>query len=53
MTEALRTHFADYAAFHRTVGNRACHSFGIPIIVLALVRAPRARPARRRWAASS
>ena len=35
MTDALRKHFADYAAFHTTAGNRACHSFGIPIIVLA------------------
>ena len=35
MTQALRSHFADYAAFHKTVGNQACHSFGIPIIVLA------------------
>ena len=35
MTSALRTHFDDYAAFHRTPGNRVCHSFGIPIIVLA------------------
>jgi uncharacterized membrane protein YGL010W len=35
MTEALRTHFADYAAFHRTAGNKACHAVGIPIIVLA------------------
>ena len=35
MTEALRTHFADYAAFHRTAGNKACHSLGIPIIVLS------------------
>ena len=34
MTEALRSHFADYAAFHRTAGNKACHSFGIPLIVL-------------------
>ena len=25
MTEALRAHFADYAAFHRTPGNKACH----------------------------
>jgi len=37
MTDALRTHFADYAAFHRTAGNKACHSFGIPIIVLSLL----------------
>ena len=35
MTEALRSHFDDYAAFHRTAGNKVCHSFGIPIIVLA------------------
>ena len=35
MTSALRTHFDDYAAFHRTPGNRLCHSFGIPIIVLS------------------
>jgi uncharacterized membrane protein YGL010W len=35
MTQALRSHFDDYAAFHRTPGNRVCHSFGIPIIVLA------------------
>jgi uncharacterized membrane protein YGL010W len=35
MNEALRSHFSDYAAFHRTAGNKACHSFGIPIIVLA------------------
>jgi len=35
MTETLRSHFADYAAFHTTAGNKACHAFGIPIIVLA------------------
>lgn len=35
MTEALRRHFADYAAFHRTAGNKACHALGIPTIVLA------------------
>ena len=37
MTDTLRAHFADYAAFHRTAGNKACHSFGIPIIVLSLL----------------
>lgn len=37
MSEALRRHFADYAAFHTTAGNKACHSFGIPIIVLSLL----------------
>jgi len=35
MTEGLRRHFDDYARFHRTPGNKLCHSFGIPIIVLA------------------
>ena len=35
MTEALRSHFSDYAAFHRTPGNKLCHSLGIPIIVLS------------------
>jgi uncharacterized membrane protein YGL010W len=35
MTEALRAHFSDYAAFHRTPGNKACHSLGIPLIVLS------------------
>jgi uncharacterized membrane protein YGL010W len=35
MSPALRSHFDDYAAFHRTPGNKACHSFGIPIILLA------------------
>jgi uncharacterized membrane protein YGL010W len=35
VTEVLRGHFDDYAAFHTTPGNRACHSLGIPIIVLA------------------
>ena len=37
MTDTLRAHFADYAAFHRTAGNKACHSFGIPIIVLSVL----------------
>jgi len=35
LTVVLRRHFDDYAAFHRTRGNRACHSLGIPLIVLA------------------
>ncbi len=35
MTQALRSHFDDYAAFHKTSGNKTCHAFGIPIIVLA------------------
>ena len=52
MTEALRSHFDDYARFHRTAGNKACHSFGIPIIVLAslalLARVPLVAPGRVR-----
>lgn len=28
---------ADYAQYHRSTGNRACHALGIPLIVLALV----------------
>jgi uncharacterized membrane protein YGL010W len=36
MTPVLRAHFADYAAFHGTAGNRACHYVGIPLIVLSL-----------------
>jgi len=35
MTSALRSHFDDYAAFHRTAGNKVCHALGIPIIVLS------------------
>jgi uncharacterized membrane protein YGL010W len=36
MSPALSTHFADYASFHRTPGNQACHYLGIPLIVLTL-----------------
>jgi uncharacterized membrane protein YGL010W len=36
MSPALRTHFSDYAAFHGTPGNQACHYVGIPLIVLSL-----------------
>jgi uncharacterized membrane protein YGL010W len=36
MSPALSTHFADYASFHRTPGNQACHYVGIPLIVLTL-----------------
>ena len=35
MTETLGRQFGDYAAFHKTAGNKVCHCFGIPIIVLA------------------
>jgi uncharacterized membrane protein YGL010W len=35
MTKALRSYFDDYAAHHATPGNKACHSVGIPLIVLS------------------
>jgi uncharacterized membrane protein YGL010W len=35
MSSTLRSYFDDYAAFHRTAGNRVCHAFGIPLIVLS------------------
>jgi len=37
MSPTLRAHFADYAAFHVTAGNKACHYVGVPLIVLALL----------------
>jgi uncharacterized membrane protein YGL010W len=37
MTPALRSHFADYAAFHGTPGNKACHAVGIPLIMFTLI----------------
>lgn len=37
MTPTLKAHFADYASFHGTAGNKACHYVGIPLIVLALL----------------
>jgi uncharacterized membrane protein YGL010W len=36
MSPVLQAHFADYAAFHRTPGNKACHYVGIPLIVWSL-----------------
>jgi uncharacterized membrane protein YGL010W len=36
MSPALSSHFSDYAAFHGTPGNRACHYVGIPLIVFGL-----------------
>jgi uncharacterized membrane protein YGL010W len=38
MSPALKTQFAEYASFHGTSGNQACHYVGIPLIVLALFR---------------
>ena len=37
MSPVLKAHFADYAAFHGTAGNKACHFVGIPLIVLTLL----------------
>jgi uncharacterized membrane protein YGL010W len=36
MSPTLKAHFSDYAAFHGTPGNRACHYVGIPLIVVSL-----------------
>ena len=37
MSPALEAHFADYATFHGTPGNKACHYVAVPLIVLTLV----------------
>jgi uncharacterized membrane protein YGL010W len=37
MSPTLKAHFADYASFHGTVGNKVCHYLGIPLIVLAIL----------------
>jgi uncharacterized membrane protein YGL010W len=37
VSPALRSHFADYAAFHATRGNQACHYVGVPLIVFTLI----------------
>jgi uncharacterized membrane protein YGL010W len=36
MSPTLKAHFADYAAFHGTPGNKACHYVAVPLIVLTL-----------------
>jgi uncharacterized membrane protein YGL010W len=36
MSPTLQRHFTDYASFHRTQGNQAMHSVGIPLIVLSI-----------------
>jgi uncharacterized membrane protein YGL010W len=36
LSPTLKSYFADYAAYHRTAGNRVCHYLGIPLIVLTL-----------------
>lgn len=36
MSPALQAHFADYASFHGTPGNKACHYVAVPLIVLTL-----------------
>lgn len=35
MSPALQAYFSEYATFHATPGNKACHMFAIPLIVLA------------------
>lgn len=34
---ALAPIFADYAAYHRTTGNKWCHRVGIPLIMFSLI----------------
>jgi uncharacterized membrane protein YGL010W len=36
MSPVLQGHFSDYASFHRTPGNQACHYVGIPLIVFSI-----------------
>jgi uncharacterized membrane protein YGL010W len=33
----LETYFNDYASYHRTSGNKVCHSIGIPLIAITLL----------------
>jgi uncharacterized membrane protein YGL010W len=37
MATALHPRLREYAAFHSTSGNRACHWVGIPLIVVSLL----------------
>ncbi len=37
MSPVLQNHFAEYARFHATKGNQACHYFAIPLIVLSIL----------------
>ena len=37
MSPALSAYFTDYAGFHQTRGNQACHYLAIPIIVLSII----------------
>ncbi len=37
MSTVLQAHFADYASFHQTRGNQACHYVGIPLIVFSIL----------------
>jgi uncharacterized membrane protein YGL010W len=36
MSPTLKAYFTDYAAFHGTPGNQACHYVAVPLIVLTL-----------------
>ena len=52
MSPTLQAHFADYAAFHGTPGNKACHYVAVPADRAHPVRAAGAGAARRPSAAS-
>jgi uncharacterized membrane protein YGL010W len=34
---SIESHFADYARYHATPGNKACHRLGIPMIMFSLL----------------
>ena len=36
VSPALRSHFSEYAQFHATPGNQACHYFAVPLIVFSV-----------------
>lgn len=37
MSKRLDAYFSDYAAYHRTRGNKICHYIGIPLIAITLL----------------
>lgn len=37
MSARLASYFRDYSGYHRAHGNRVCHYFGIPFIVISLL----------------
>lgn len=52
MTPRAARLFEDYAQAHRTPGNRACHSVGIPLILFSVVLALATARLGARWTAA-